>query len=290
MKIPGWYTIASIPLIAGLVYPLFAMPSLVYVREAQIFVVFGSAAWGLLMLGIMTTPVSAFLEAKSSRKQLLYNPMSNRYSRFVAAERRGPLAYVEGGAGYYKISARDVFIEEKSKVPIAIVHDLFGVSMNPRDALLAMRLQELGIDDFVSLVNFYSDYKKEHPGGQEPAVRVGDLDVPLKDVIDGYQGESIGFGQAINYFASNERSDLSEAEIQRRTAAEAIKKAGGMSNDIKWIIIAIAILVIVGALAYVMIQGGGAKTLSDVGSKLLPSGAVNVITNASATAGGTVIK
>jgi hypothetical protein len=74
-------------------------------------------------------------------------------------------------------------------------------------------------------------------------------------------GESISLDNIVNYFARNEQADVVEAYVDRRTAAEALNKAGGnAANIVKWIIVfGILIVCIAVALVIIMEGLGGAK-------------------------------
>ena len=72
------------------------------------------------------------------------------------------------------------------------------------------------------------------------------------------------------YFASTERSDFIEAEIQRRTAAQVIQKLKTPENWFKWAII-LVIIMIGAAIAYVMIHQGTAGSIVE-GIKSATSG------------------
>jgi hypothetical protein len=196
----------------------------------------------LLIIFILTTPVWSFFVARMRKKIILIHPRQNRYAEIIAAERYGNLAYVKNH-GYYLLDPKHVHIEPKSKLPIAVVYGNIGITIDPKAAEVADVMNSFGISNYEGLKQAIEEGKKKN------------LD---KIMI---WGETINLEDIEKYFASSERSDFIEAEIQRRTAAQVIQKLRTPENWFKWAIILVIIL-IGAAIAYVMITSGGGSAVS----------------------------
>jgi len=196
----------------------------------------------ILFILILTTPAWSFLKARMKKKIILIHPRQNRYAEIIASDRYGNLAYVKNH-GYYLLNPKDVYIEPKSKLPIGIIYGNIGITIDPKTAEVVDVMKAFGISNYESLKQAIDEGKKQG------------LD---KIVIF---GETISLEEIENYFASTERSDFIEAEIQRRTAAQVIQKLRTPENWFKWAIILVIIL-IGAAIAYVMITSGGGSAVS----------------------------
>jgi len=205
----------------------------------------------LLIIFILTTPVWSFFVARMRKKIILIHPRQNRYAEIIAADRYGNLAYVKNH-GYYLLDPKHVYIEPKSKLPVAIVYGNIGITIDPKAAEVVDVMSSFGISNYEGL---------------RQAIEKGRKEKSNKIMI---WGETIDLEDIERYFASTERSDFIEAEIQRRTAAQVIQKLRTPENWFKWAII-LVIIMIGAALAYVMIHQGAAGSIVE-GIKSATSG------------------
>jgi hypothetical protein len=205
----------------------------------------------LLIIFILTTPVWSFFVARMRKKIILIHPRQNRYAEIIAADRYGNLAYVKNH-GYYLLDPKHVYIEPKSKLPVAIVYGNIGITIDPKAAEVVDVMSSFGISNYEGL---------------RQAIEKGRKEKSNKIMI---WGETVDLEDIERYFASTERSDFIEAEIQRRTAAQVIQKLRTPENWFKWAII-LVIIMIGAALAYVMIHQGAAGSIVE-GIKSATSG------------------
>jgi hypothetical protein len=220
-----------------------------------------------LIIFILTTPAWSFFVARMKKKIILIHPRQNRYAEIIAADRYGNLAYVKNH-GYYLLDPKHVYIEPKTKLPVAIIYGNIGITIDPRAAEVVDVMNQFGISNYEALKELIERHKKEE---KPTAITIW--------------GESVGLEEIENYFASTERSDFIEAEIQRRTAAQVIQKLRTPENWFKWAII-LVIIMIGAAIAYVMITSGGGSTISHTiqsiaggisGQPAIPGNATGVI-------------
>jgi hypothetical protein len=222
----------------------------------------------LLIVLILTTPAWSFFVARMRKKIILIHPRQNRYAEIIAADRYGNLAYVKNH-GYYLLDPKHVYIEPKSKLPVAVVYGNIGITIDPKAAEIADVMNSLGISNYEGLKQAIEEGKKKG----------------LDKII--IWGETVNLEDIENYFASTERSDFIEAEIQRRTAAQVIQKLRTPENWFKWAII-LVIIMIGAAIAYVMIQQGTAGSVVE-GIKSVTSG-ITGQPAAPANATGVIVK
>jgi hypothetical protein len=195
----------------------------------------------LLLIFILTTPAWSFFVARMRKKIILIHPRQNRYAEIIAADRYGNLAYVKNH-GYYLLDPKHVYIEPKSKLPVAVVYGNIGITIDPKAAEVVDVINQFGISNYEALKELIERYKEED---KPPTITIW--------------GESVSLEEIENYFASTERSDFIEAEIQRRTAAQVIQKLRTPENWFKWAII-LVIIMIGAAIAYAIIQQAGGGT------------------------------
>lgn len=195
----------------------------------------------LLMLIIFKTPALTFLKAAFRKRILLIHPRENHYIEIVPAQQSSQLAYVKG-RGYYLIDPAHVYIEGSSKLPAAIVYGNFPLTLSPQIGKVAEALKSLGIKYYSELEKVFENLKN---AGKTVELKIF--------------GESVDLSQAIDMFSTSERSDLIEAEIQRRTAAQVIARLKTPENFVKWAML--LIMVVIGlVIAYgmlVSITGSG---------------------------------
>jgi hypothetical protein len=205
-----------------------------------------------LIIFILTTPAWSFFVARMRKKIILIHPRQNRYAEIIAADRYGNLAYVKNH-GYYLLDPKHVYIEPKSKLPVAVVYGNIGITIDPKAAEVVDVMNSFGISNYEALKELIEKNKKEN-----------------KPTLVTIWGETVDLEDIERYFASTERSDFIEAEIQRRTAAQVIQKLRTPENWFKWAIILVIIL-IGAAIAYVMIHQGTAGSIVE-GIKSATSG------------------
>jgi hypothetical protein len=223
---------------------------------------------------IFKTPALKFMLAGLRHRIILIHPKENHYIDFVPAKQQSSLAYVKG-RGYYLINPKHVYIEGTGKIPCAIVYGNYPINLTPEAAATAEELKKMGI-------NFYDEL-------QDAVNKVkNDLWPKGKSIRIQLFGKSVDISETLSLFSTGERSDLIEAEIQRRTAAQVIQKLRTPENWFKWAMI--AIIVIIGlVIAYGMLT-------SITGHGGLPSpmeaiqGAARVISPIPTNATGVVVK
>ena len=238
-----------------------------------------------LILLITKTPATTFLKASFGKRNIIINPKENGYLSFEAGKPFSGLSYVKN-KGFYETHPSDRYIEAKSKVPCFINYGRFAFSVSPLFALIAKKLKEMGIKNWVQLKRKYDSGElkgKDLELWSTPISFDHVLEIVSRSGIKDWSGpiqilgKSVSFDHIVDYFGRNERADLIEAEIARRTAAETASRMKGPSDIVKWVVI-LAIIMIVGALAYAIVTsaGGGAA-----------SGAAKVVTSAAHTLSGT---
>jgi hypothetical protein len=176
------------------------------------------------------------------------------------------LAYVKNH-GYYLLDPKHVYIEPRSKLPVAVVYGNIGITIDTKAAEVVDVMNQFGISNYEALKELIERYKEEN-----------------KQATITIWGETVNLEEIENYFASTERSDFIEAEIQRRTAAQVIQKLRTPENWFKWAII-LVIIMIGAAIAYVIIQqaGGGAgisHAIQSIASGISGQSAANIPSNA----------
>lgn len=191
------------------------------------------------------TPAFTFLRASMGKKLLLINPDLNRMLTFRIAKPVGSLAYVKK-RGFYILDPNDVYIERGTKIPMALAFGEYGITINPRATKFAERLKDLGIKNYTQLINFANALKTT---GQTASFKL--------------LGETCSIDQVVDFFNRNERADYTEAEIQRRTASATLQKLPhGPGDALKWIII-FGVFILVVAVAWAIIQQGGASQITN---------------------------
>jgi hypothetical protein len=220
---------------------------------------------------IIKTPALKFLFGKL----MVINIGENRVLQFRSGKPEGSLIYVKK-RGYYIGDPNNVYMEGISKKPIMLTYGENAIPIDPKMADVADRLGEMGIknnDDLNNLMLNIQNYNKEHPedaGGFEINVL----------------GESVSADKINNYFNRNERADLIEAEIHRRTATELMKKLNPGGEVFKWIIgVGIVLLMVfVGFAIFQSVTGGQAKVdLSELKSILQTTKVVSAGINTTGT-------
>lgn len=186
-----------------------------------------------LFILMIKTPALAFLKASFKKRVMILNPAEDRFLRFKPAERMGALLHVKD-QGYYLSDPNDVFFEKISKVPMVVAYGNHSIPINSEMAGAVDKLQLLGIQNNDDLNEFllgmkqdYDEWFKKNPGVNPAAYPVPEIQI---------LGQTVSLDKIHNYFNRNDRADLIEAEINRRTASQELKKVEGNSGSSKWLI------------------------------------------------------
>lgn len=179
----------------------------------------------LLIMMITKTPALTFLFASFTKRIILIHPRENHYVNFVAAKPFGCLAGVKN-RGLYIINPKHVYVESSSKLPCAIIFGNFALTLDMRVAACVTRLKELGIvagDQLIAELTKIADAKQR--------------------LIITLLGESVDAADLMAFFRTSERSDLVEAEIQRRQANAILAKLKTPGDLFKWAVILVIIMI-----------------------------------------------
>ncbi len=234
--------------------------------------VFAFIEFVLLLMMITRTPALTFLIAGFTKRMVLFHPTEKKYANFIAAKAYGPLAQVKN-RGLFIINPKHVYIEGVSKIPIAIVYGNFALSLDMRIAAAVKRLKEVGIVAGDQLADAFRELKEK---GEKLTINL--------------IGESVDAGDLIAYFRTSERSDLVEAEIQRRQANAILAKLKQPGEVIKWIIGAGIFLVLVSVAwgMFTSVTGGSNAGLAqDVAKQVVAQTQISVPTVGNTAAAGT---
>jgi len=219
---------------------------------------------------IFKTPALKFMLAGLRHRIILIHPKENHYVDFIPAKQQSSLAYIKG-RGYFLIDPKDVYIEGTGKIPCAIVYGNYPISLSTKTAKIAEKVKSLGI-------KFYDELEKV----------VKELQAKGQTLFINILGESVDMSQAISLFSAGERSDLIEAEIQRRTAAQVIQRLRTPENWFKWamigIIVVIGLVIAYGMLTSITGHGGLPSPMEAI------SGAARVISPIPTNVTGVVVK
>jgi hypothetical protein len=221
------------------------------------------------------TPAWDFFLAWMKKDKLDVHVGEDKYLRIRKTKAMGGLYEIKN-QGFFQSKSEDTYIESKSKLPISIHYGKMSLSLQPKYAAISKKLKEMGLHNYGDLVFYYNalqDQKKIERGWIEekadgsrvvhPPQKIKAED-KLTDKIN-LLGESVNMADVVKYFSSTERSDVTEAEIQRRTAAEVVNKLGANKDVIKWIIV-LGVFIICVAIAYVIIvqvTGGSHGTVNN---------------------------
>ena len=217
------------------------------------------------------TPVSAFLKKGIT----LIKPSEDRSMKFISGKNIGGIVVTKKDSSHI-LDPNDVFIEPKSKKPVAIVYGNMGISLNPKyvqamqylkaNGILNYELQEL-YKNLTERLSKTEDAKEKRRIAKEIAkieeqlpLLQEKIEKPLGSIV--IDGESVNLNNVLDYMqVSRRQGDLIEAGIQRVVAAEKRKQR---TDWIKWLIVgavAIAIVMIAGSIALSIFSSHGA-TLS----------------------------
>lgn len=171
---------------------------------------------------------------RAGKKLLLIHPKENRRLSLEVAKDYGGLAQTK--EGFFMINPDDVFIDTNSKVPCTFVYGKNALSINIKAGAIARKLKELGIDDPYKLAKTLKDSLGEN--------KTYNLNI---------LGESVPLHEVPNYFFTNERPDLIEAEIQNRVSAVAMAKQKTGMEILKYLII-FGVFLIIAVIAFNMLM------------------------------------
>ena len=195
---------------------------------------------------MIRTPALKFLFAKF----LAVNVGENRILDFKRSKPKSSLIPVKN-KGFFLGDPNHVFFEKISKVPMSIYYGSHALPVDLKMANTVDKMNAMGIknnSDLNTLKDEIEQWNKEHP--TQP-----------KSFVINVLGESIPFDTIHSYFNRNDRADLIEAEVSRRTAVEASKRINPAGDIFKWIIgIGIVLLMVfVGYAIFSTAMGGGNK-------------------------------
>lgn len=246
---------------------------------------------GFLMVFIIylfiRTPVSAFLK----RRMILIKPSEDRFIKFINGNNEGGIVMTKNDSSHI-LDPNDIFIEPKSKKPIAIVYGNMGISLNPKYVKAMEYLKDNGILNYEQLEktaerlsnlykeqldNLQKQYKqladkisktedlKEKQKLEKEIAKIEEqllllqekIERPLGNVV--IDGESVNLNNVLDYMqVSRRQGDLIESGIQKAVTIEKRKQ----SRDwIKWLIVgavAIAIVIIAGSIGLSIFSSQGA--------------------------------
>ena len=236
------------------------------------------------------TPVSAFLKKGIT----LIKPSEDRSMKFISGKNIGGIVVTKKDSSHI-LDPNDVFIEPKSKKPVAIVYGNMGISLNPKYVQAMQYLKANGILNYEQLEKtaekLSGAYRKQYENLQELYKNLTErlsktedakekrriakeiakieeqlpllqekIEKPLGSIV--IDGESVNLNNVLDYMqVSRRQGDLIEAGIQRVVAVEKSKQR---TDWIKWLIVgavAIAIVMIAGSIALSIFSSHGA-TLS----------------------------
>jgi hypothetical protein len=274
-----------------IIFPFMFYPTALFNPYFLVALIGGFTIWFILFLVTLRTSAFQWLSASFGKSHIIINPMENKYLEFIPAKLSGSLGFIKD-KGFYLTDPSDTYIEGKSKVPVTISYGNFALPIDPKQAAVSSRLAELGIKNYVDLVNYVAAIRgvsaeqlkkieeeraaliKKMEEDPKHAKHYADKIEKLNKLNPNVQmpevklwGESVPLDNILNYFGKDERSDVIESEIQRRTAAQQMLKLGGAENILKWAVFILIILIGAGLL-YTFINMGGSHTSG--GSSLIP--------------------
>lgn len=171
---------------------------------------------------------------RAGKKLLLIHPKENRRLSFEVAKDYGGLAQTK--EGFFLINPDDIFIDTNSKVPCTFVYGKSALSINIKAGAIAKELKKIGVENPDALVKIIEKSMKDK--------KIYTLDV---------MGESVPLHEVPNYFFTNERPDLIEAEIQNRVSAVAMQKQKSGMEILKYLII-FGVFLIIAVIAFNMLM------------------------------------
>ena len=214
---------------------LFGMPAWAFITFMLLFM--GVVASGIINFWLLTvTPARMFLGGRKRGRMLLIHPDKRKKVVFEIGKLQGSV--IRTNDGFYDIDPNDVYIEEKSKSPTAIIYGMQGVSITPDMAKMADYFKERGVKNYTELLS---------------------MSEKNKDRSINLLGTSVPIQTAANYFNRNDRADLMEAEHQFRIAHMQIERQTDWNKWVKVLLFA-GIFLVCAAIAYAMIsqmQTGG---------------------------------
>ena len=221
----------GLPIGAALVWLMAVGNTAFTVAPADVMNTFISlTVWGFVELALIgwlfvKTPAFVYMIAGFTKSIVILHTKETRYLAHILARTYGGLARVKK-RGFYIINPKHIFIESRSKAPTAIVYSNFGSTLSVKAAEAAQKLRELGVNNSSLLGDMVKQLAAEG--------KTAELNL---------LGESVDAAEAAEYFNIPERSDMIEGEIQRRLAAQAIQKLKQPGEMIKWVIMAVLLMI-----------------------------------------------
>jgi len=266
--------------------------------DAYLYTAFFFAAFMFSIIFIafifLKTPAGAFLRASMGRRNVIVNPTEHGYLNFLVAAplSRFSVAKKKKVSTFFSTNPEDRYTEGKSKVPCYINYGKFSFSLKPRTAFIMRKLKEEGITNWAELQNFMEKLEKEKQNPNEVVLKLNPKTsmtiTEIADHLDShgfkniknwdqpihFAGESIDFDNIDMMYAENQRGDVIEAEIQRRTAAEIIKRLG-MGGDVAKLLIVAGIVIFIIMIGFtVALNAIDMGTAADVGQAAGQAGGI----------------
>lgn len=240
----------------------------------------------------LKTPAGTFLRASMGRRNVIVNPSEHGYLNFLVAAplSRFSVAKKKKVSTFFATNPEDRYTEAKSKVPCYINYGKFSFSLKPRTAFIMRKLKEEKITNWAELQAWIEQVRDK---GEDPAnyslKLTPQTSMTLKQVADHleaegfkdvkawdkpvtFAGESIDFDNIDMMYAENQRGDVIEAEIQRRTAAEIVKRLG-MGGDVAKLLVVAGVVIFIVMIGFTVVMnafstgaaGNVAQAASNVG-------------------------
>jgi uncharacterized integral membrane protein len=241
--------------------------------------------WGsiiFMFILMIKTPALSFLKASFGKNVMILNPSEDRYLRFKPAKKEGSLLHIKD-QGYYLSDPNDMYFEKVSKVPMTLAFGLHAIPINSEMAAAVKQLETLGIKNNEDLNQFLDEVAADFEKWKKnnPTAKPEEYPFPYINVL----GRTVPLDKIHNYFNRNDRADLIEAEVNRRTSAESLKKVEGNSNASKWII-AFGILIFCGMLGLAIynstVTKGNSVDINQLKDLLAPLKVVSIATTTTA--------
>lgn len=127
--------------------------SLLWISQTDLYVLEGGLILAMLEFGIILyilwkTPAIQFI---FPMRGILYHPQTNRLADFKRIKKLDGCLATTKDDMIYQTRPQDFYVERKSKAPIAIVYAGNAGTTNPREAAMAQKLKEAGINNFDEL-------------------------------------------------------------------------------------------------------------------------------------------
>lgn len=205
------------------------------------------------ILFVWKTPAVTFLKASLRGRTMIANPMENGYWNFRAGKAWGKL--VETGKkktkGYFSIGkgkkmGANFWIEQKSKVPIAIGYGAHVSTVDIKVAKVAEKLKELGIENYEELAGVIEEAKQKNE-----KINI--------DVL----GETVDLSNVADFLTENFKTSDIDAMLDHREAQAMTARIKG--DTFKYLIY-IGIFIVLVAVGLVILNTVSPTTVIDPGT------------------------